>query len=127
MATGGKENRRTVQLAIGLGGKKFPPYTIFKGAPVKRKSNGEFPKRTIMREIDEKLPDKDNNMYPDEKDAYITCSKTANSSGELMINILQKVIIPTIGGEDRQESALLCDSFTGHFDKKVKTFVQDLE
>jgi hypothetical protein len=50
-------------------------------------------------------------------------STTANSSGELTNDFLDKVLFPELGaidGELQRPARAVCDAFSGHFDKKFK-------
>ena len=49
---------------------------------------------------------------------------TANSSGDLTNNFVSKVFLPAVGavdGELQRPAVALCDAFSGHYDKNVKS------
>jgi hypothetical protein len=98
------------------------PFIIFKGSPAPEgKPCGG--KNTITYEIHHNLPDQWGNHYPNSDKVYITCAKTANSSGVKTIEYLDEVFFPHIGANDRdlQEPAgLVLDAFRGHYAKEVK-------
>ena len=51
-------------------------------------------------------------------------TSTANSNGDLTIDFVNKVFFPAVGaidGELQRPDVDLCDSFSGHYDKKVKS------
>ena len=122
VATGGAEKERfTVQLTCLKSGRKLPPFIIFKGAspPI----NGQLKKNTVAYELKHRLDDNAGNKYPAPDDIYMTCSKTANSSGELTIEILREVIFPAIGIFDGKVGGVLVDDFKGHSRDIVKDYV----
>lgn len=52
----------------------------------------------------------------------MTCSKTANSNGELTIEILEEVILPGIGVSEGKIGDVLVDDFRGHSRDIVNEF-----
>jgi len=92
---------------------KAIPMLIFKGAPAPAgKPCGR--KNTITHEIYHKLKDKWGNAFPDRDKCYITCTKTANSSGEKTLDFLHEVYFPAVGAEDGtlvESCGLLLDAF----------------
>ena len=122
--TAGKEKDRfTVQLTVFKSGRKAPPFIIFKaarappGKPCGRKG-------TVTHEIHHDLPDRWGNKYPPKDKCVITVSATANSSGELTCEIMDKVFFPAMGindGECDHLNVMLVDDFRGHSDHKVKS------
>ena len=102
---------------------------IFKGAPAPAgKPCGR--KNTITHEIYHKLKDKWGNAFPHRDKCYITCTKTANSSGEKTLDFLHEVYFPAVGAEDGtlvESCGLLLDAFRGHFASNVKEVTEKLD
>ena len=81
-------------------------------------------KGTVIYEICHDLPDKWGNHYPPKEKCYITVTPTANSNGDLTNDFVNKVFFPAVGavdGELQRPAVALCDAFSGHYDKKVKS------
>ena len=100
----------------------------FKGAPApKGQKCGNS--ASITYEIKNNLPDKYGNTYPSRQKCYIIVSKTANSSGELTVVYLKKVLLPA-AGVNRDADAfprrigVLCDDFRGHSAAECKAFTR---
>ena len=71
--------------------------------------------------------DKWGNPYPDRSKLYITTSKSGSSSGDLTLDYLEKVFFPearAVNGNLVDESGLVLDAFTGHFDNKFKAVTE---
>ena len=86
------------------------------------KAHGQ--KGTVTYEICHDLPDKRGNHYPPKEKCYITVTPTANSNGDLTIDFVNTVFFPAVGavdGELQRPAVALCDAFSGHYDKKVKS------
>merc|ERR1712086_392161 len=71
------------------------------------------------------------NPYPNRKQCYITCTKTANSNQEHAILILKKMILVELGMDASTETSLekigiLWDEFRGHFAKIVNNYCLSL-
>ena len=82
---------------------------------------------SITREIKDRLPDSQGNHYPPRDKCYITVSKTANSSAELAVVYLKKVLFPAAGvnrnaDEFPKRMGVLCDDFRGHSAEECKNF-----
>ena len=127
ISTGGAEKERfTVQLSCTKSGKKLKPFIIFKGASLPKEGN---PRRgTVAYELRYLLEDNAGNEYPEDEDVYLTCSKTANSNGELTVKILEEVILPGIEVEEGgiHRGCVLVDDFKGHSKDIVKEYVHSL-
>ncbi len=73
------------------------------------------------------MPDKYGNEYPSRQKCYIIISKTANSSAELTVVYLKKVVFPAAGVNRAADDfpkriGCLCDEFRGHSAKECKDF-----
>ena len=101
---------------------QLPPYLIFKAVPSPEgKPCGR--KGTVTHSIYHNLPDKWGNKFPPKEKCVCTVAKTANSSGLLTLDILDKVFLPYLGiveGKADYKSTILVDDFRGHHDKRVK-------
>ena len=96
VVTGDAEKERyTVQLTCLKSGRKLPPFIIFKGASPPPNNNTII--NTVAYELKHRLADNVGNHYPPDNDVYMTCSKIANSNGELTNEILREVIFTGIG------------------------------
>ena len=85
---------------------------------------------TVTHAIHWNEADRWGNKFPDPEKCYITVSPTANSSGDLTLDYLDKVYFPEIGavdGELQEPCGLVLDAFRGHFDKKVKAVTEPMK
>ena len=102
------------------------PYIIFKAAPApKGKICGN--KNTVTWEILHTKKDKWGNSYHGRSKLYITTSKSGSSSGDLTLDYLEKVFFPevrAVNGNIVDESGLVLDAFTGHFENKFKAVTE---
>ena len=103
---------------------------IFKAKPAPQgKPCGR--KGTVTYAIYHKEKDLWGNEFPDTDDCYIIVSPTANSSGDLTIDYLNKVYFPEVGGvvagDLKEPCGLLLDAFRGHHDQKVKDVTEPME
>lgn len=126
--TAGKEKERfTAQLHIRFRetDNKLTPSVIFRGAaPPVGKQPG---KATVAYEILHRLEDKvTGHKYPPESEVALYVSPTANSNGELTVELLEDVILPEIGLVDNEgdptgvPGGILVDDFKGHSKQCVK-------
>ena len=121
IGTGGTEKERfTAQLTIKKDGSKLPVFFIFKGALAPE--NGRLRSNTVMHELIHREADSNGNEYPPEDKAVLVCTPTANSNGNLTIDILKKVIFPAIGIDYGSRGGVLVDDFKGHSKDIVKDF-----
>jgi len=101
---------------------QLAPYLIYKAAPAPEgKPCGR--KGTVTYEILHDVPDKWGNKFPPTDKCIITVTRTANSSGLLTLDILDRVFLPYLGivdGKADYTSTILVDDFRGHSDKRVK-------
>lgn len=102
---------------------------IFKGTPPPegRTCGGS---NTITYAIEHDLPDQWGHKFPTPDEAYITVTKTANSSGIKTIDYLDKVFFPSMAAEGRElkePAGLLLDAFRGHFADEVKQVTEPMK
>ena len=104
----------TLKFSCSKSSKNLPPYVIFKVAVPT-----ENPARdTIAYRIKERLPDNVGRYYSPEDKIHLVVSKTANSNGELPIDMIEKVILPIVGIFEGKRGGVLVDDFRGHSHKK---------
>ena len=84
----------------------------------------------MTHEIHTSLGDRWGNSYPNKSKDCITISKSASSSGDLILDCTKKVLLPDVGAVDEEfvaESGLVLDAFMGYFANKVKVFIELME
>ena len=125
--TAGYEKQRfTAQLSILKNGTKLPVYFIFKGATPT--TDGTEPRRnSLAYEFKHRLSDSNDNPYPPEDKAVLTCAPKANSNQFLTKDILEKVIFPAIGINEGLRGGVLVDDFKAHSASVVKDFTTEKE
>ena len=78
-------------------------------------------KWTVTDEILHMKKDTWGELYPVMSTSYITVSKSASLSGDLMLDYLDKVFFPEVGAQDGKlicPTGLVLDASSGHFDEK---------
>ena len=121
VVTGGAEKEPyTVYLTCLKSGRNIPPFIIFKGAYPPTKNNPRI--NTGAYELKHCLDDNTGNQYPTDNNMYMKCSKTANSNGELTIDILWKVVFPGIGIYEVKRGGVFVDDLKGLSRNTVKEY-----
>ena len=77
---------------------------------------------TVARGLIKRLPDIDGNEYPRREKIVFTYSKTANSTTDLTIDDLEKLIFRGIWIDYGHRGGVLVDDFKGHSTENVKNF-----
>ena len=102
-------------------GTKLPIYFIFKG--VTPATDGKEPRsNSLAYEFKYRSSDSNDNPYPPEDKAVLTCAPKANSNQFLTKDILEKVIFPGIGINEGLRGGVLVDDFKAHSASVVKDF-----